>query len=295
MDLHHPVQLCIALCAGDQHHGLIGIGLLLIGLTAGHGDLERLVSSCCIRLLKHAVIQAMVCTQAAVGCKIVDSLHQSFGYIIRAGQFAAYHLCKLFDISCKAGLIHIHSLVRAIGGQHFDGKAFVLRHLIMPVQIIDGIIGGADGLYIKLFHQLTSGIVLQLLVAAVVDLIGIIGSQRLHNTKGSLQFQMAPMIHGVADQFRHDLRKGTELFAAIGRAGHHVFAYAVGSHQAPLIMIAAQPNLRNIIKFAVFCNVLRADMTMIVNDRHFLSHFMIQLLRCLRSQQKVLIHKRSHK
>ena len=56
MDLHHPIQLRIALRAGDQHHGLIGICLSLCGLTAGHGNSKGLVGGFLTGLLIHAIV-----------------------------------------------------------------------------------------------------------------------------------------------------------------------------------------------------------------------------------------------
>ena len=59
-------------------------------------------------------------------------------------------------------------------------------------------------------------------------------------------------------------------------------------------MVAPQPDLRNIFKFTILCDLLRIDMAMIVDDRQLFCYLVIQPFCSLRGEQKILIHKRFH-
>lgn len=71
----------------------------------------------------------------------------------------------------------------------------------------------------------------------------------------------------------------------------YFFLDAVGADLAPFIMVAAEPDLGDIVKFAVFIDFLRVDVAVVVDDRHLLRIFVVQPSRGLRGKQKIFIYK----
>ncbi len=90
------------------------------------------------------------------------------------------------------------------------------------------------------------------------------------------------MIQRVAQRFRNSLRPLLKLFP-IGRvARDEALVHTARSHGAPFVMVAVQPDLREIIEAPILCDVFRREMTVIVNDRKRCRIAMIQLLCGLR-------------
>ena len=90
---------------------------------------------------------------------------------------------------------------------------------------------------------------------------------------------MAPVIQGIADELGHGLGPGLELLAVAAVAGHILLIHAVGAHLTPLIVIAAQPNLCDIVELAVLINLLGIDMAVVIQNRHGLCVLVVQRLR----------------
>ena len=178
-----------------------------------------------------------------MSCEIFDPLTKCPDDILRTVQLISHNSGQLPNIICKFRLFDIDRFIRTECRQYPDIKAFIRRNLRMPAQVIHRIIRGADGFYIKLFHQLPCGIILEHLIAPIIDGIRIVRCQWLMNAKHTLQFQMAPMIHGISDQPGHDSGKGTEFFPVIGITGDNLLRCAIGTHITPFIMVTTQPDL----------------------------------------------------
>ncbi len=86
------------------------------------------------------------------------------------------------------------------------------------------------------------------------------------------------MVQRVADELWHGLCPGLELLPVRAVAGHILLVHAVGTHLAPLVMVAAQPYLCDGVKLAVLIDFLRIDVAVIVKYRHILCKIMIQRL-----------------
>ena len=83
------------------------------------------------------------------------------------------------------------------------------------------------------------------------------------------QFQMAPVVERVADKLWHRFSPCLEFLAVGGVIARNVLlVHAVGADLAPLVMIAAQPYLGDIVKFSVLVDFLRIDVTVIIDDGH---------------------------
>ena len=148
---------------------------------------------------------------------------------------------------------------------------------------------------------------LQLVVAEVPDLLGGLAVQHALIAEVLLQFEVAPGIHRIADGHFQALGKLLEALAVGLVTGNILLGHTVGAHHTPLVVVtevvvaavgqdlmAAQPDLRNILKTAVLINFLRGNMAVIVDDGQLGRIIMVQVLRGGGLQQKVLIHKRFH-
>ena len=72
----------------------------------------------------------------------------------------------------------------------------------------------------------------------------------------------------IADQLWHRTCPGQEG-AIVGRMpGDIFFRHAVGAHGAPLVVIAAEPGMRQVAKARVAGHVSGRQMAVVVDDRH---------------------------
>ena len=176
----------------------------------------------------------------------------------------------------------------------------------MPVQIIDGIIGGADEGHVALLDQAADGqlgIVLQLVVAQVPDFLSGVAVQHTLIAEVLAQLQVAPVVHGVANAHGQSLGKLLETLTVGLGAGDVLLGHAVGTHHAPLVVVAcqravglaaAQPHLSDVLEAAVLVDLLRGDMAVIVADGHISSVGVIQMLSHRRLEHEFLVHKCFH-
>ena len=99
-----------------------------------------------------------------------------------------------------------------------------------------------------------------------------------------LQFQMGPVIQGIADQLLQSFGPFLKFLPGRGVAGDEGLFDAVGTHLPPFVVIAAQPDLGNIGKLSVLCDVLGADMAVIVQNRHGFGIVVVELSGTFRVQ-----------
>ena len=59
--------------------------------------------------------------------------------------------------------------------------------------------------------------------------------------------------------------------------GDELLIDAEGTHRPPLIVIALEPHLAEVLEFLIFVHVLRGDMTVIIDDRQRLCVLVIEL------------------
>ena len=105
---------------------------------------------------------------------------------------------------------------------------------------------------------------------------------------------MAPVVNGIA---HGSLQRGCpspELLLIRCIAGDETLRHTAGPHQTPFVVVALQPQLGEVGKGAVFCDLLGADVAMIIHDGLLLRHTVVQLTGRLGIQQKLLVHKMLH-
>ena len=135
---------------------------------------------------------------------------------------------------------------------------------------------------------------LQLLVAQVPHLVGCLGAQHAMIVKEALELQVSPVIQGVADGFSHDLCPLAELFIVRGIAGDIMLLHTGAAHQAPLVVIGAQPHLGDVFIAHIGVNLLGAEVAVVVDDRALGRVIMIKHPGRLGREQEILIHESLH-
>ena len=296
MELIDPIPLGIFLAGANQQRGMI-CQLLpmaddLTGLRPGE-DIIQLVFG---GLHTEAEIQAMVCHAAASLGKIFDPIRQCPAHIRHGFDGIAADCLQPGNISCKAGFICPHCLIRAESRQDDCRHRLIHSHGFVPMQIINRVIGGTKQLDIGLADNTTGGHIRpgKHSVAFFVDLHSILAIQRLLDVKITLQFQMGPMIQGITDEIGHRLRPLLKFLCISSISGDVMLRHTAGTHRPPLVVIATQPNLGNGIVTLVLINIPRVDMTMVIDNGHLLRIFVVKLLGRWCFQQKIPVHKGRH-
>ena len=181
--------------------------------------------------------------------------------------------------------------IGAHGGNDLNVKTVVGGNLLVPLKAVGGVVGSADHADVGLLDQVAAGKagLGELSVGKVPDLLGGLAVEDALVAKEALELQVAPLKDRVAHATAQGLSPLLELLASRGVASDKTLVDAVGAHQAPLVVVAAQPNLGDVLKTLVLPDLLGRNVAVIVDDGHVLSKVVEQLLAGLSAQQKVLI------
>ncbi len=267
---------------------------------------------CCVRgfvadRAEGDIVKAVVGCAAAYLREELQPLHERGAHVVKgvkaclAGRFRQFR-----HIIGKAGLIDVDRLVGAEGGADLDLDGVVCRNLFVPFEGIDRVVGRADKCDVRLLDQPAHGhrrVVLQLVVAFVPDFLAVAGVQVAFDAEVFVQLEVAPVVHRVADRHFQRFDKFLEAFIARFAAGDIVFGGAVRAHDAPFVVVAevaavgvpaAQPDLREIVKTAVFVNFLGGDVAVVVDQRHCGGVVVVEVLCGFGFQQEILVHELFH-
>ena len=181
--------------------------------------------------------------------------------------------------------------VGAHGGNDLNVKAVVGCNLLVPLKAVGGVVGSADHADVGLLDQVAAGEtgLGELGVGKVPDLLGSLAVEDALVAKVALKLQVAPLKDGVANAATQGLGPLLELLASRGIASDKTLVDAVGAHQAPLVVVAAQPNLGDVLETLVLPDLLGRNVAMVVNDGHALGKVVEQFLAGLGAQQEILI------
>ena len=90
---------------------------------------------------------------------------------------------------------------------------------------------------------------IELFACNIPNLFGCISIENALITKVTLELEMAPMIHWVADSLRKSFSELKELvLVACVLACDILFAHAVTSHKTPFVMVTVEPELSDVFK-----------------------------------------------
>ena len=188
----------------------------------------------------------MVAQTAAHFMEEIMSLLKCIHHILEGGNRHTGNLTKLIHVVGKVGLFNIHGLVGTPCGNHTSILlTFGLGIFNMIVEIIDGIICCAYGLYMIATHKTTCGIfgiILQFVITLVEDFTGCLWRKKFCNAKACLQLQVCPMIQGIAEGVRNGLSPLLKLFPVRSILTSAItLVNAIGTHGTPLIVVTSEP------------------------------------------------------
>ena len=167
----------------------------------------------------------------------------------------------------------------------------------MVFERVDRVVRRADHLDIIVLHQ-TAGMELGRLEQSrtmVVNLAGRRGVQQLRHAEGGLQFEVRPVVERVAHRIGHRLGPLLELLPVGGILARAVLLIdAVGTHGAPLVVVALEPYLRQVVETVVLGDIRGNQVAMIVDDRHLGRMVVVKALGRGGLQQEVVVVKLFH-
>ena len=150
----------------------------------------------------------------------------------------------------------------------------------MPLKAVGRVVGGANHADVGLLDQVAAGEagLGELSVGKVPDLLGGLAVEDALVAKVALELQVAPLKDRVTHATAQSLGPLLELLASRGIAGDEALVDAVGAHQAPLVVVAAQPDLGDVLEALVIPDLLGRDVAVVVDDGHALGKAVEQLL-----------------
>src|SRR5690606_30794606 len=100
--------------------------------------------------------------------------------------------------------------------------------------------------------------------------------------------QVTPVIDWVADTQRQYFGEGEEFFVGRSISGDIALMDPMSTHGPPLIVIPLQPDLVQMGKLTIVGDILRGQMTVVIEDRLISGKPVIQLACCFTVQQKIV-------
>ena len=280
MELHRPAELGVFLSADAEDIGLEGVYLLGGELATRHSLIERRLS---VADGEGDVFHSVVGKTAAVVVEVMDSVNYPLGELLVGGD--AYRV----DVGDEGLLADIGRLVGTEGGKDLGGE--VLESGVV-LEGIRRIVGGADDLYVRSLDEIFSGEFLlgEALVHLVPDPLTAVLVESLVYIEVSLELEVSPVIEGVADKVGHGLSEGEELLVLVAVTGDELLLDAVGTHLTPLVVVAAEEEIKGVSKSVVLSYHLGAEVTVIVDYRKILYRIVKSFCRvCLK--HKVIVDK----
>ena len=238
----------------------------------------------------------MVCDHTAKGLEVVETPTECF---LQASEIpdldpgAGREPSEIFRILL---LLDISDFVRAEGGEDLHLEIGVLRDFFVPFQTVDGIIRSADQADIGGLYEIPDGHrgASQLFIAKLPDLLRGIAVQIALVSEIFPKLQVGPVIERIPDQLRERLRPFLEFFPFRPVSCDILLRNTVDSHLPPLIVVSAEPDLKDVFEAPVLRDFLRVDMAVIVQDRRIFCVIPVEPLRRVRREKKIPVHKCFH-
>ena len=102
------------------------------------------------------------------------------------------------------------------------------------------------------------------------------------------------MIHRVAQHLRHCFGECLKFFPVGSVACDEFFVDAVRAHHAPFVMVAAEPNLGDVLPTFVLANLGGVEVAVEVDKRLLFGVFVIQFPSEFRIEKKVVVYEFFH-
>src|SRR5215467_14179288 len=98
---------------------------------------------------------------------------------------------------------------------------------------------------------------------------------------------MSPMVKRIAKRVGNGGGPGLKFCEWIRFARAKFFGDTIGTHGAPFVMIAFKPDFEQVIELAIFRDVARREMAMIVKDGLFLGKSVIKTFGGTSLEEKI--------
>ena len=162
---------------------------------------------------------------------------------------------------------------------------------LVVFQSVGGVVGGADYFHFELLHD-SQGVKfgpLQSGVGALPD--GCCGGfvKDVVDAEIALQFKVGPVVKGIAKSVGNGAGPCQEFVKVGSVAGAEVFGHSIGTHGAPLVVIAFEPDLEQIIEAAIFGDVFRPKVTVVIDDGLGFGVIVVELLSFPGMEKKIFV------
>ena len=278
-----------ALYSPAKKRRLPALGILRGNIFAPQCRRENAFELLIAALFVNKSVERVVGNKASRRRKIVEPRAECGAYIGGRGGLLARECAH---IRRKGGQFDVHRLIGAERGQHAEPERSVFGERAVPGEVVGGVVGRAQKFHVRGADAPArrKGRFAHLFFRRVVNFGGGLRAYGRLNAEIFFQFQVAPYVDGVADAEGQYLRKREELFAVGGAARYFFFGHAAGAHQPPLVVVARQPELREVVKPLVFGDLPGAQMRVVVHDGQVF-HTAVQFYRQFAAEQKVFVQK----
>jgi hypothetical protein len=134
----------------------------------------------------------------------------------------------------------------------------------VQVERVGRIVGGADDGDLGHGQEIVHAQLAQLGVGFFPDLGRALAIEQDVDAEIALQLQVGPVIQRIAQRVGHGFRPGLEFLHGLRVAGAKALGHAVRPHRAPLVVVAAQPDLGEIGKAMIRSDQRRREVAVII-------------------------------
>ena len=166
----------------------------------------------------------------------------------------------------------------------------------MVLKRVDGIVRRADNLHIVAAHQASCRVfgLLQHCRATVIYIACRRGREQTLLTKGSLEFEVSPVIERVAHRIGYGLGPLLKLLPVRCITRAVTLRHAICTHGTPLIVIAIEPYLRKRAETVIRGYILGIEMAVVIDNGHLRRMVVIEALGRRALQQEIRVVKLFH-
>ena len=100
------------------------------------------------------------------------------------------------------------------------------------------------------------------------------------------------MIERVSHCVRNSLCPLLEFLIAAARSCDVLLRHTVASHGSPLVVVASEPDLCQVLELMVACNHFRDKVAVIVDDRHLLRTLVIKFAGEIIREHEIVVNER---
>src|SRR4051812_12293524 len=98
------------------------------------------------------------------------------------------------------------------------------------------------------------------------------------------------MVQRIAEGMRDSRGPRLEFLERLGVSGDKPLGHAISPHGAPFVVIAFEPNLEQVVEPAIFCQVARRQVAMVIKNGLLFSELMIKASGGSCLQQKIFVN-----